>query len=401
MKPLRFLATSAALASTLGCGESGEPPAVAVRDSAGVQIVESRFGEATGDQARRLADSPFVEIGSAAGAAGHLYQVVSAFRMGDGRIVAANAGTGDLRIFGADGRHLVTVGGPGDGPGEFRRLFWAGRLRGDSIGAWDMGLARLSVFDPSGKFVRSMTPQSSLGLFPQMHAALADGSFIIAAGMNGAGGMAMSPGVRRDTAVFLVVGPDGGVRDTLARVPGSEQYLMMPAGGGFVMHPLPFGRSTATAGQGSQFAVGTGDTYQLSIYEPGQGLRRMIRAGREGRRVTDRDVRRYRETMVAMGAEGARRQQEQFLAEVPFPERMPAFSEILPDGRGNWWIADPPAPDETGETTWNRVSADGRLLGTLRVPPKLMVKEIGPDWLMAVYLDEDDVEHLRIHQLEH
>lgn len=370
------------------------------RDSAGVQIVETRFGDPAPGQVRRAGDAPLVEIGPALGATGHLYQVVSAFRLGDGRIVAANAGTSDLRIFAADGRHLGIIGGPGDGPGEFRRLFWAGRLRGDSIGAWDMALARFSVFDPSGKFVRSMTPRSSLGLFPQLHAALADGSFVITAGMNPVGGMDMAPGVRRDTTVFLVLGPDGAIRDTLARVPGSEQYLMVPPGGGFVMHPLPFGRTTATAVQGSKFAVATGDTYQLAIYEPGRGPRRVIRVRRERRPVTNSDVRRYRETMVTMGAKDARRQQERFLAEVPFPERMPALDGVLPDGRGNWWISDPPAADDTGETTWNLLSPTGEHLRALRIPARLIVKEIGPDWVLGVFLDDEDVEHLRIYTVE-
>jgi hypothetical protein len=380
------------------CGERGPQQPAATRDSAGVEIVESRFGEVAAESVRRVAEAPAVEIGSAPGAAGPLYQVVSAFRMHDGRIVVASAGTGDLRVYAPDGQHLLTIGKAGDGPGEFRRLFWAGRLRGDSIGAWDAALARLSVFDPSGRFVRSMTPSSALGVFPQLHAALADGSVVLSTGMNPA--RPMTPGVRRDTATLLVVGPDGVVRDTLARVPGSEQYLMIPRAGGFVMHPLPFGRTTSTAAQDSQLAVGTGDAYQLAVYEPRRGLRRIIRLDRERRRVTDDDVRRYRETMVTMGAEGARRQREQLLAEVPFPERMPAFTAVLPDGRGNWWIADPPAADRPGESTWHRVSAEGRLLGALRTPARLMVMQIGPDWVLGVFLDENDVEHVRIHTLE-
>ena len=380
------------------CGTAGESPEVAVRDSAGVQIVEGRLRER--GPAWRVAAAPLVEIGSSPGASSPLYQVVSAFRMSDGRIVVASARTGTLGIYAADGRPLRTVGRPGDGPGEFRQLFWAGRLRGDSIGAWDVVLGRFSVFDPSGQFVRSMAPGAGAGMFPQLHAALADGSVVLAAGMDPSRPMAMAAGVRRDTAVFLVVGPDGAVRDTLARVPGSEQYLMTPAGGGFVMHPLPFGRTTASAAQGSRFAVGTGDTYQLSVYEPGRGLRKVIRGGRERRRVTEGDVRRYRETMVTMGAEGARHQQRQFLAEVPFPERMPAFTALLADGRGNWWIADPPAADGAGESIWHLVSDGGRLLGSVRVPPRLMVKEIGPDWILGVFLDENDAERVRVHRLE-
>jgi hypothetical protein len=379
------------------CGEPREQPAVATRDSAGVRIVDVRFREPRAEDAWRVSDAPLAE---AAGGPGSIYQVVSAFRLGDGRMVVASAGTGELRIYGADGRYLQTIGRKGDGPGEFRRLFWAGRMPGDSIAAWDAALARLSVFDPSGRLARSMTPRAPLGLFPQLHAVLRDGSAVIAAGLDPARAMVSAAGVRRDTVTLLVIGPDGAVRDTLGRFPGSEQYLMVPPGGGFVMHPLPFGRTLATGAQGAQFAVGSGDAYEVAVYESGGGVRRLIRADRGRRAVTDDDVRRYRETTVAMGAGGdARRQQLQLLREVPFPERMPALTALLPGGRGNWWIQEPPAA-ETGETAWSLVGGDGRLLGTLRTPAGLTVREIGTDWVLGIVLDDADVEHVRLYALE-
>lgn len=375
------------------CGEPRDRVATAPRDSAGVRLVESRLGNPA--QTWRLSAEP---LGEMAGGGGVPFQVVSAFRAADGRIVVASAGTGELRIYGADGGHQRTIGRKGGGPGEFARLFWAGRWRGDSIAAWDAQLARLSVFDASGMFARALTPRAQLGIFPQVHAVLSDGSVVLAAGMDPARAGAMSSGVRRDSVTFVVMGPDGALRDTLGYFPGTEQYLMIPPNGGFVMHPLPFGRATATAAQGDRFAVATGDAYELALYEPGHGLREVLRAPRERPRVTEADVRRYRETMVTMGADAfARRQREQFLRDVPYPERMPALAAVLPDGRGNWWIQDPPT---AAEPVWNLVGGNGRHLGRLRTPDRLIVKEIGPDWLLGVYLDENDVEHVRLYALQ-
>lgn len=383
------------------CERPGGEDAVAVRDSAGVRIIQARIDGAGAEW--RLSHTPAVEVAPSAQGAAGLYQVVSAFRMADGRIVVASAGTGELHVYGADGRHQRTIGRKGQGPGEFGRLFWAGRWRGDSIAAWDAQLARLTLYDSRGTYGRTVSPRAQLGLFPQLRGVLADGSFVLASGADPARGMAMTTGVRRDTMTLVVVGPDGAVRDTVGRFPGAEQYLMVPPGGGFVMHPLPFGRTTATAAQGSQIAVASGDAYQVALYEPGSGLRRLIRAAGGRRRVTPEDVRRYRETMVAMGAEGdafARRQQEQFLREVPFPEHMPSLTAILPDGRGNWWIQDPPAADGSDASAWRLVSGDGRLLGVLRAPAGLNIEEIGPDWVLGVYLDDNDVEHVRLHALQ-
>jgi hypothetical protein len=386
-----------------GCERPRGQAAAAARDSAGVQIVQARMDG--GGAEWRLSDTPVVEVAPEANGTASLYQVVSAVRMGDGRIVVASAGNGELHVYGADGRHQRTIGKTGEGPGEFGRLFWAGRWRGDSIAAWDARLARLTLYDSKGTFARIVSPRAQLGLFPQLHGVLTDGSFVLASGMEPARGMVMTPGVRRDTVTLVVVGPDGAVRDTLGRFPGAEQYLMMPPGGGFVMHPLPFGRTVATAAQDLQVAVGSGEAYQVALYEPGRGLRRLIRGAGARRPVTREDVRRYRETMVAMvamGADGdafARRQKEQFLREVPFPDRMPPFTALLPGGGGSWWIQDPPAADASGASVWRRVGEDGRLLGVLRAPAGISIKEIGPDWVLAVVLDENDVEHVRLHAL--
>jgi hypothetical protein len=46
------------------------------------------------------------------------------------------------------------------------------------------------------------------------------------------------------------------------------------------------------------------------------------------------------------------------------------------------------------------VSGDGKLLGSFRTPPGLAVKEIGPNWILGVYLDGYDVEHVRVHALQ-
>lgn len=397
MKPILRWAPGLALLIS-ACGEARERPPATVNHSVGVQVVQVRPANIDAAAAWRVSNAP---AAVAAGGSGSPYQIVSAFRLADGRIVVASAGTSELRIYGADGRYLQSLGRKGAGPGEFRRLFWAGRLRGDSIGAWDAELARLSVFDPTGRLARVMTPRAQLGLFPQMHAALQDGSVVVAAGMDPSRAMAPASGVRRDTATLLVIGPDGGVRDTLGRFPGAEHYLMVPPGGGFVMHPLPFGRTLATAAQGTQLAVATGDAYEVAVYEPSRGLRRVLRGSRARRPVTGADLRRYRETTVAMGAEGdafARRQKEQFLREVTYPRQMPAVSAVLADGRGNWWIQEP--PDESGASTWNRVGADGRVLAVLHTPPGLTVKEIGTDWVLGVALHADDVEHVRLHGLE-
>ena len=131
-------------ACTSGTGGSGDN---AVRDSAGISIVERQVALWEASKGWSLGSSD-ITIGSAgADADDDLYRVVGAARLADGSVVIANAGTGELRRYGFDGKHLGTTGRPGDGPEEFRAMSWLGRGDRDSIFVWDRGKNRVTVYE--------------------------------------------------------------------------------------------------------------------------------------------------------------------------------------------------------------------------------------------------------------
>jgi hypothetical protein len=378
------------------CGKDGGPAQtqVAVRDSAGVHIVENR-----GDPAPlhwTLGRNP-VDIGG--GAAGELHGVTSATRLDDGRIVVANSGASALEIFGADGKHLRTVGRAGDGPGEFRALFWVGRLGGDSIAAWDPALGRLSVFDPGGVFVRTVAPRGPLGMFPMAAGVLGDGRVLLAVSAPGAGGGA-GIRVRRDSITYVTLGQTGDVQP-VGRFPGTEMLMSGGAGGGLLMRPLPFGRQTVAAARGGRVYVGTGDRFEVLAYEPGHGVRAIMRVAQRPVPVTRADIDDYRRTQVTIGAEGdarLRSQNADLLAKAPYPREMPPFTAIAADPDGNLWLQ-PPKTASVKDLPWMVLAPDGRALGTVDLPAKLAVQEIGRHWVLGTMLDDDEVEHVRLYRL--
>ena len=65
-------------------------------------------------------------------------------------------GSGEVRIFGADGRHLRSIGGHGEGPGELRvgRYIWV--LPGDTLWVGDYRPWRYHVYASTGEFVRTV-----------------------------------------------------------------------------------------------------------------------------------------------------------------------------------------------------------------------------------------------------
>src|SRR5690606_18121351 len=103
-----------------------------------------------------LSAEPVVQIGVVEGDPRYqLFNAFSSTRLDDGRIAVLNAGSQELRFYGADGRFLDAVGRKGGGPGEFvmpRRLYRVGR---DSLMIYDYGNARFSIHTLDGTFVRN------------------------------------------------------------------------------------------------------------------------------------------------------------------------------------------------------------------------------------------------------
>jgi hypothetical protein len=151
------------VATTLACaGESrpaDQPSAVARRDSAGIEIVESS-GNAPADWA---IDTTFaVRVGTADDALkGASYQFVGikgAARMRNGHIVVADAGASEVRVFDSTGTFLRTLVRKGAGPGELYEISALYRTRDDSIFVLNSHGSALAVFAPDLSVVRTIKP---------------------------------------------------------------------------------------------------------------------------------------------------------------------------------------------------------------------------------------------------
>ena len=393
------LVAHGAVLAISGCRDAGGEPAARAEawDSAGIRIVRSAAAASDAPLPWSVSERPSLEIGGGEGAQA-LFQVAGAARLAGGGVVVANAGSHELRMYDADGKHLRSIGREGGGPGEFRNLAWAGVLPGDTIAAWDAGLARLSFFTPDGRFVRAVTPSRPLGLFPQAIGLLPDRSLVTTAGMTP---KAMgASGVWRDSTALLVIAPDGSRADTLGRFPRSEQYVKVGGSVGFFAHTLPFAREIRVALAGGRVLLSTAEAYEIAEHAPGGEVRRIVRIDRAPVEVTPEDVEEYRENLVTLGAPPAMREaQRALLDEMPFPRTMPALTDLKTDPLGYAWIEEPRQAGDPGGRTWRVLGPDGRARGTVRLPRDLAVREIGRDYVLGTALGEDGTERVRLHLL--
>ncbi|MBO6574821.1 MAG: 6-bladed beta-propeller [Rhodothermales bacterium] len=80
----------------------------------------------------------------------------------DGTIWVADGSVPQIRLYSADGDYLRDVGGPGQGPGEYRRIMGLKSTSNDEMVLFDPGNHRITFFSSSGEYLRSFPVDSGL-----------------------------------------------------------------------------------------------------------------------------------------------------------------------------------------------------------------------------------------------
>lgn len=381
-----------------GCDNAARP-AVIMRDSAGVEIVESREAEWGEVSPWRAGAHPRTVVGAAEGQdSQQIHRVAGVTLIGNSTIVVANAGSYELRAYDRTGTHQWSSGRQGAGPGEFRNIRWMHSFAGDSLLTYDQSLGRLTVHDGSGRFVRTFELErvGEAGPFPRMP--LDEGSLIATVGVLFQAGE-IETGVKADSTHGLVFSTSGALLDTVDIFPGNEIYLETDGRRMTVME-YPFGRATFFAASGGLIYFGWHGAYDIRVYSPDGGLNRIVRRPGPARPITD-DLARGRKEEVLAGIEneGYRRVVERIYRDLSVTGRdVPAFAGLVVDGSGYIWVRRYPDPGEPGDT-WDVFHPEGRWLGNVEMPRDLEVVEIGDTYVLGVWRSELGVEQVRLYPL--
>lgn len=319
-------------------------------------------------------------------------------RLPDGTVVLINAGTPELRAFAPDGQLLWRTGTAGDGPGDFRSPRWILPLPGDTLMVGDGQLNRVSYFSTSGEFVRAERLTDELACGPE-YPGLRDRLMVVA---DCAPPSSWAPGLQlRDRHLTLVSPALPGGRRRLAKVAATE---MMVGPGQRYWFP-PFGLSGVVAAQDSLIFYGTGEQFAVEVYSISGRRLRTIGLARPRQPVTDEikaewhaiEARRMREFILQRG--GTPRVEEGGqVSETVFRDSVPAFGEFRVDPDLNLWIGEYVL---TGRqpVRWTVLSAEGDWLAEVTVPDRFRIWEVGRDYLLGVWRDDDDVERIHMYRV--
>ena len=385
--------------SGCGAGAASGPTAV-VRDSAGVTIVENSGATLPEGSGWSLGLDPSLIIGSFDGPEeNQLFRVRGAMRLPDGRIAVANEGTQEIRFYGPDGGHLLSMGGEGEGPGEFSAPLLAGRL-GDSLVVLDRRLRRISLLHPDQGFVRSLAIAEPVAAYPIMGWFFSTGSMLIQdlPGLDSGG---FDQGFQRAPVPYKSCDMTGALLTDFGALPGAENVTVTRQtnhGLATILQSVPFGKAPQVAVAGDRMYFGSQDDFEIQVLRSDGTLERIIRMNRAQVPVTDADLGAFVEEDLAGRDESERPSRRQTLDEMPRMEFYPAHGALIADGEGYLFVEDyrTPGMDRVPVSVFD---PEGALVGRFELPGDLRVLEIGENHLLAVHEDELEVEYLHLYEM--
>lgn len=381
------------------CGEgTPESPAAIVRDSAGITLVESPALGPGADLGWMVDSVPLTDIGTLDGPSEtQLYRVLDAKRLRDGSIAVLNAGTGEVRIFSSDAAHRRTLGGQGSGPGEFTRPASLHLWPGDSLGVWDARARRITLFAADGSLGRTLSlPRTEGGLPRSFSHRLPGGELAVLSFDLLADGP--QNGYRRIPVQVEHLDGEGAVIADLGIHPGGETVMTL-SGEAVSITTLPFARGFVVAPHASETMVAPNDRLELRYFDAWGSLLRIARVADPPRLATVQDREAELQRRLAGAPEEAHPGIRTQLREHPGPDTLPAFTSVMTDAAGDTWIETFRSPADSGPGRWIVLGPDGGARGTVSLPAGIEVFEIGLDWILGLWTDDLDVEHVRLWRL--
>ena len=391
---------------TLACGDRPPPGGHApeleavVRDSADIRIVENPRPPSQSRLDWHIGTEPAVSIGEREGEGPYLlHRARDAFTMPDGRIVVANTGSHELRVFDASGIHVATWGRRGEGPGEFNPLLQVHPWRGDSLLALYSPAHHLSVLDSEGNVGRAFSLERDDSFF-QVEAVLPVGAIVSSDLLP----RSLADGLSRPEETYRVKDAEGDMLSLLGSFPGTEWFNSWSGSRGWGVE-IPHAHRISTFAWGDLVAIAPNDTYEVRVFGLDGTLKRIVRRDHDLVVSTAAHIDAEIEERVARRPEEERAERRRELREdfqqIPLPETFPAFAAATADLVDHLWVREYELPGEGGTNpVWTVFDPGGHILGFVETPAGLDIHEIGEDYILGLATDELGVEYIQVWSLE-
>ena len=381
-----------------GDGQQPQAPSTTVRDSAGIEIVESTRPLWSDSDGWRVESAPVLDLSASGSGPNHeFFRVRGMRRLSDGSLAVANGGSSEVRLYSADGSHIASLGGEGDGPGEFRAIVGFDNA-GDSLIVLDAS-GRVTFFAPDLALLGTYSVPLPSGAIAESNAVvhLANGEIVIETRIRFMFGYEGESAMLRQPGGLFRVDAAGGTVDSIGVTAGNEVFMHRNSGGGTFAGPPLFGRDAFVATHAGRILLGDAVDMQVEELTADGVPARIFRIPGYPLELSADVFEREREARLPDDPTEVRPMTLEFFQDMPVPDRRPAYADVKVDPTGAIWLRPFLAPSESdGPETWQVLGLDGAWLGGVEIPADFSVMQIGMDFVLGVYRDELDVEHPRM-----
>jgi hypothetical protein len=340
-----------------------------------------------------VSDEPILEVGLASGAIAYeLHWVTGAVRLSDNRIALANSGSREIRFFDLAGGYQGSVGGEGEGPGEYQLLSAIWPAEGDSLAVWDDRAKRVTILDNNGNLGRTARPKGA-GFYMSMAGVLGDGSWIMKIYERRHGG--------RDYTInsmeLQLHSRTGHLEESLGTFPRWEMKRLGSVLGGRLFS----WRSSLAVGPDLVW-YGDSREYEVRAIDRNGATRIIVRWLGPDRTIQPHHVEAYWTDQLGWAAANdaySLGKLSELRGEVDVAACFPAYDRLYVDAVANLWIRDFERPGEDKDQMWTVFSPDGQMSAAVFLRPGARILAAGADYMITAELDDLDVEHVRMYRL--
>ena len=404
MPHFRISAPTAGLGLILvlaACGDAGNGQwQGTVTDSAGVEIVTNTGTGLWGADEGWTVEQD-LRIGQADGEPQYQFGQIAGIDVGsDGRIYVYDQQASEVRVFGPEGEFVARMGKPGSGPGELGQ--GAGPLMvgpGDTVLIPDIAQQRVTRFTPAGEPAGSFSVSIADGIPVKWMEApngdIVQQSMIMA--------MPNQPTVEPRN-LLLRREPSGRIIDTLMVMPAGQT---MDFSGGRPRMTIFAPEPMWSLGAEGRLIHGNNSVYRLEVMSPDGDLRRVIAKERERKPITEGDQEEFRRVIQeAWKSAGMPPQGIEMMSQaLNFADFYPAYANLFAGPDGTVWVQGVQSPEsvkaaggsfniqDIGGPDWEVFDEEGRLLGSVQMPPRFMPLLFEDDYIYGVLRDDLDIQY--------
>lgn len=341
-----------------------------------------------------LVGEPLVSIGDGSSPQYELFQVGDAVRLADGRIAVLNGGTNEVRVYSPEGRFAVTLGGMGEGPGEFMGAVRLFRGLADSLVVWDGRSVRASVFTVDGGFARTI-PLDPRPQAPRLEGVDERGRLLVVAAHFGP---STNPEITRLTESWMLYDAAGRLIDTLGTSPGMAGVVRGTAERMELLKPLIAPTTTYAMG-GSMLWIETGESRRLERFNLAARDSQVITWDGPDLSMSPAYQKAIVEDLVKAVPDERQSGYRASLERRPVPKTIPATRRVLADSVGRGWLELAPTPGRSDRVTWIVFGTNGTPEARLVLPSNVSLQSVLSSAVLLIERDEFAVEHVKLYRL--